>query len=155
MPAKTTIRRKPPAITETHEHLCIAMYFRKVGLGGLAIAVHLRNERHGHTQRMLAARMGVAKGMPDWMIIDAGRVGFIELKPRGFKKRTTKTGNYTAHEQIQLDMHKRLKHAGAWVEVCESLDEVLETLHRHGVPLRSESISTSRIKAGFRAEQAA
>jgi hypothetical protein len=138
-----------PHISETQEHLVIATYFKKVGLGGVAIACHIRNERTGHAQRIMAARMGIMKGMPDWLIIDAGRAGFLELKPRGWKAKRAKTANYTPHELIQLETHRRLKVAGAWVEICETLDEVLDVLRHHGVPLRQESITTERIRAGF------
>jgi hypothetical protein len=48
-----------------------------------------------------------------------------------------------------------LKRAGAWVEVCESLDEMLDALVRHGVPLRTESLTTERIRRGFAAGWAA
>lgn len=144
-------KAKLPRISETQEHLVIASYFRKIGLGGLAIACHLRNERHGDYQRMLAARMGVQKGMPDWLILDGGGAGFLELKPRGWKAKRAKTGAYTPHEYIQLEMHRKLKLAGAWVDICETLDEVLESLIYHGVPLRTESITTERIRKGFAA----
>lgn len=139
---------RAPKITETQEHLVIATYFKKIGLGGNAIALHHRNERAGHMQRIIAARMGVLAKLPDWQIID-GKPGFIELKERGWKARTARTGNYTAHEEAQLKMHNRLRLAGAWVEICETLEEVLAVLFRHGVPLRSESLTTERIKAGF------
>lgn len=148
MKARLPPKARAAKITETQEHLAIAAYFKKVGLGGNAVAFHIRNERHGDRQRMLAARMGVVKGLPDWMVID-DRPGFLEIKPRGWKARTTRTGNYTEHEQAQLEMHKRLRQAGAWVEICETLEEVLAALAAHGVPLRQESLSTERIKRGF------
>jgi len=146
-------KRKPrmPKVSETQEHLLIASYFRKIGLGGCAMAFHLRGERHGHMQRITAKKMGVIAGLPDWMVVDSGRAGFIELKPRGFKARTAKTGTYTVHERRQLDVHAALKRAGAWVEICESLEEVIDVLRRHGVPLRSESLTSERIKRGFAA----
>lgn len=148
MKARLPPKARAAKITETQEHLAIAAYFKKVGLGGNAVAFHIRNERHGNHQRMLAARMGVMKGLPDWMVID-DRPGFFEIKPRGWKARKARTGNYTAHEAAQIMMHKRLRQAGAWVEICETLEEVLEALARHGVPLRQESLSTERIQRGF------
>ena len=145
---------KLPKITETAEHLVIASYLRKVGLGGTAVMFHLRNERMGARQRATAARMGVLKSLPDWCVIDGGRVGFIELKTRGWKRRTEKTGTFSAHELAQAAMHKRLRVAGAWMETCETLDEVLDALVRHGVPLRTESLTVERLKAGFRSGMA-
>src|SRR6478609_11462137 len=111
IPKLKLLKPKSPKVSETQEHLTIATYFRKVGLGGVAVACHLRNERHGRAQRMLAARMGVKKGMPDWLIVDSGCAGFIELKPRGWKATRAKTGRYTPHELIQLDTHRQLKGA--------------------------------------------
>jgi hypothetical protein len=143
---------KLPKISETAEHLTIASYLQKTGLGGTAVMFHLRNERVGHNQRAIAAKMGVLSSIPDWQVIDGGRAGFIELKPRGWKKRTEKTGTFTPHELKQLAMHKRLRLAGAWVEIAESLDEVLDVLVRYGVPLRSDSLTAERIRRGFREE---
>lgn len=143
----TAARR--PKVGETAEHLAIASYFRKVGLGGNAVWFHTRNERPGDYQRINAARMGVQSGLPDFGFVDGGRSGWVEIKPRGWRERTNRTGTYTPHEQRQLDMHTRLKRAGAWVEICETLDEVLEVLRRNGVPLRSESLSTELIKRGI------
>jgi hypothetical protein len=146
------MRSKAPRISETQEHLTIATYFKKIGLGGVAVACHIRNERIGHAQRIMASRMGILKGMPDWLIVDSGQAGFLELKPRGWKAKRAKTAAYTQHELIQLETHKRLKRAGAWVEICETLEEVLDALRYHGVPLRTESITAERIRAGFLAE---
>jgi hypothetical protein len=141
--------RAAPKVSETAEHLVIAHYLTKMGLGGTAIMFHLRNERHGHNQRAVAAKMGVLPSLPDWCVVDGGQVGFIELKTRGWRRRTAKTGTYTPHERRHLEMHKKLRVAGAWVEVCETLDEVLDALVRHGVPLRSDSLTAERIRRGF------
>ena len=142
-------KRAAPKITETAEHLTIASYLQKTGLGGTAVMFHLRGERQGYNQRAVAARMGVLSSLPDWCVVDGGQAGFIELKPRGWKKRTAKTGTYTPHERKQLAMHKKLCIAGAWVEICETLDEVLDVLVRYGVPLRSDSLTAERIRRGF------
>jgi hypothetical protein len=143
--------RKPtaPKISETAEHRAIVAYLKRIGLGGHAYWWHNRNERAGDYQRIQAARMGVQSGLPDFGFVDGGGAGFIEIKPRGWKARTNRTGTYTAHERRQLDVHTALKRAGAWVEICETLDEVLDVLVRQGVPLRTESLTTERIKAGF------
>ena len=146
---------KAPKITETAEHRTIAGYLRKVGLGGTAVMFHLRNERVGARQRATAAQMGVLSKLPDWCVVDGGRVGFIELKTRGWRKRTEKTGTYTPHELAQAAMHQRLRRAGAWMEPCETLEEVLDALVRHGVPLRTESLTIERLRAGFRSGMAA
>src|SRR4051812_10952406 len=77
----------PPKISETKEHLRIASHIRRYGLADGAVMVHLRGERAGAMQRAIAGRMGVVSGLPDWLIIGAGQVGFIELKERGWKRR--------------------------------------------------------------------
>jgi hypothetical protein len=142
-------KRAMPKISETAEHLVIAHYLQTRGLGGTAVMFHIRGERQGYNQRAVAAKMGVMSSLPDWQVIDNHRVGFIELKPRGWKKRTAKTGTFTAHELKQLSMQDRLRRAGAWVEICETLDEVLDVLVRHGVPLRNDSLTAERIRRGL------
>lgn len=141
--------KEKPVPSETAEHKIIAAYFRKVGLGGCAVAFHVRNERPGAWQRLNAYKMGVYAGLPDWEIVDEGRALFLELKPRGWKSRKAKSGKYTQHEQRQLETHNALKLAGASVEIVETLDEVLETLARLGVPLRTESRATEAIRKGL------
>jgi hypothetical protein len=157
MNSRRTATSKPaaPKVSETAEHRVIVAYLRRIGLGGTAFWFHTRNERPGHYQRIEAARMGVQSGLPDFGFVDAGESGWIEIKPRGWRDRTSRTGTYTPHERRQLEVHATLKRAGAWVEVCESLDEMLDALVRHGVPLRTESLTTERIKRGFAAGWAA
>jgi hypothetical protein len=140
--------RKPPKVTETQEHLRIAGHLKKYGLADGAVMIHLRGERAGAMQRAIAGRMGVISGVPDWLIVGKGRTGFIELKERGWKSRRERFGNYTAHEWRQLDMHDQLRCAGAWVEVCETLDEVIGTLARHGIEVNAISRANVLIEAG-------
>ena len=71
------------------------------------------------------------------------------MKERGWKKRKAKSGKYDPHEAAQLAKHDRLRANGDWVEICETLDEVVETLREHGMPLNVEPVSTSRIRRGF------
>jgi hypothetical protein len=125
-----------PRITERDVHLQVADYFRKVGLGPGATALHVRNERTGTWQKIEAHRMGILPGCPDWLIISRSRAGFIELKRPGFKRTKARTGKYSAHELRQHEAQRLLQLAGCWVEVCESLEEVLAALRRHKVPLR-------------------
>lgn len=147
-------RAQPVKISETQEHRAIVAYLKRVGLGGHAYWWHNRNERHGDYQRMDAARMGVRSGLPDFGFVDGGQSGWCELKPRGWKARTARTGTYTAHELRQLDVHAALKRAGAWVEIVETLDEMLAVLAHHGVPLRTESRVSEAIRRGFAAAEA-
>lgn len=142
--------RAAPKISETAEHLTVAGYIKKVGLGDGAVMWHNRGERAGARQRITATRMGVLSGLPDWTVLHAGTIGFIELKPRGWTERRRKRGRYTTHELKQLAVQNRLQLAGAWTETCETLEDVLATLKQHGVPLRAETLSAERIKRGFR-----
>lgn len=145
-------RRRPskairaPKITETQEHRAIAGWLHKVGLGGNAMMYHTRNERPGDWQRLNATRMGILPGCPDWTIVDGNQSGYIELKPRGWKAEKARTGNYDLHEQRQLETHSRLRRAGAWVEICETLGEVITSLMMHGVPVRESDIVTEELR---------
>jgi hypothetical protein len=143
--------KKPraPKLTETHVHQQVADHFKKVGFNHHALAIHIRNERGSAWERMVAAKMGVLSGVPDWMFIYAGHAGFIELKSPGFKARRAKTGKFNEHELRQIAVHDRLRLAGCWVEICESLEEVLTALAKHAVPVRKSSLSEERIIAGF------
>jgi len=144
MPQKRIAR----PITETQEHLRIAGHIKKYGLADGAVMIHLRGERAGAMQRAIAGRMGVISGVPDWLVIGSGRVGFIELKERGWRRRRDRWGNYTAHEWRQLDMHDQLRCAGAWVAVCETLEEVIDCLASYGVTVNRTSRSNVLIEAG-------
>lgn len=136
-------------ITETDEHKTVASYFRKVGLGPGAMAIHIRNETGSAWERMIGKQMGVVAGVPDWLILHEGDAGGIELKPRGWKATKRRTGNYTEHEKRQLATHARMRECGCWVEICETLEEVLGVLRKRGVKLRIESITAERLRRGF------
>ena len=144
-------RVRAPKITETQEHRTVAAYLEKIGgLGGYAMAYHIRNEQATAWARAEAVRMGIKVKIPDWGLLDGlGNAGFIEMKKRGWKARTAKTGNYTEHEQAQLALHKQLRLGGYWVEICETLEEWLQACRDHNVPLRSESITAERIRRGI------
>lgn len=144
---KTTAGRpRTPKVSETDEHRTIASWLRKVGLGGCAIAFHVRNERPGDWQRLNAHKMGILEGCPDWIVVDGGGVGFLELKPRGFRAKKLITGKINAHEQRQIETHNRLKKAGAWVEIVETLEEFIAALLAHSVPVRSSDIVTEGLQ---------
>jgi hypothetical protein len=91
--------------------------------------------------------MGILPGCPDWLIISRSRAGFIELKRPGFKRQKARTGKYSAHELRQHEAQRLLQLAGCWVEVCESLDEVLSALRKHKVPLRETKAEAPVITA--------
>lgn len=140
-------RKVAPALTETQVHLQVASYFRKVGLGGCAIAFHIRNERSGPWQKIQSHRMGILPGVPDWCILDGGHAGFIELKSAGWKDGKRRSSKYSTHELRQGEAQAILRRAGCWVEICESLDEVKATLRYHGVPLKEDLAEPALITA--------
>jgi hypothetical protein len=133
--------RKPrtaPVPTETQVHLQVASYFKKVGLGGCALAFHIRNERPGRWEKIQAHRMGILPGVCDWVILDGGQAGFTELKPAGWKDSKRRSSKYTAHELRQGEAQELLRRAGCWVDICETLPEVIASLRYHGVPLKAD-----------------
>jgi hypothetical protein len=143
--------RKAPAPTETQVHLQIADYVRRVGFGRGVVAIHIRGERAGASQRLTAWKMGAVSGVPDWLVIAYGTPIFIELKKLGWRAGKARNGTYNAHEQRQLAVHEQLRLAGATVEIAETLDEFLALLSRHHVPVRKvddESSATKAIRRG-------
>jgi hypothetical protein len=136
--------------TETKEQKTIVSHIRKNGfVDPLTEWMHIRNEQATDWARIEAKKMGIKKKIPDFHFLRLGNRGWIELKKRGWKETKSRTGNYNEHEIGQLEMHDRLRANGDWVEICETLDEVRTALFAHGMPLRSESISTERIRRGF------
>lgn len=139
---------KAPKITETQEHLVVVAHINKFEFVDDVIWTHIRGERSSAADGKRAKKMGVKPSLPDFMFIGMDGRGWIEMKERGWRARRDKTGAYTVHEIKQLKMHTRLRARGDWVEVCETLEEVIETLCRRGIPLRSESPSSERIRRG-------
>lgn len=74
--------------------------------------------------------MGLKAGVPDLLVIHAGRVLWIELKRPAAKGRRAGTTS-----DAQDDMHDALRRAGCWTIVCRSLVEVQRALEAHHVPL--------------------
>jgi hypothetical protein len=143
--------RKAPAPTETQIHRQIADYEHKFGFGKGVVPIHVRNEQASAAARIKGANMGVLGGMTDWHVLAYGTPIYLEIKPLGWKARKARTGNYTEHERRQLAVHERLRLAGGYVEIVETLDEFLAVLSRHHVPIKKvsdESPSTQAIRRG-------
>ena len=136
-------------ITETQEQLTVVAYFRWADLGENdgVIWTHIRGERASAVDGLRAKKMGVNPGLPDFMFIYNGRHGWIEMKPRGYHRKK----KFNPQEIRQIDMRAQLRKNGDWVAVCETLEEVQETLTHFGIPLRFESITTERIRKGMTA----
>jgi hypothetical protein len=73
--------------------------------------------------------MGVMSKLPDWQVIDGGRVGYRAQTAR-LAEKDNEDRHLHAARAAQLLMHRRLMLAGAWVEICETLEEVLDALVR-------------------------
>lgn len=145
------MKARVPKITETQEQLTIVAHIDRLGFVDDVIWTHIRAERGSARDGLRAKKMGVKPLLPDLMFIPPKPLarGWIEMKGRGWRERRAKSGKYTEHEQKQLAMHKRLRDRGDWVVICETLDEVKAVFNLAGMPLRSESRSTERIRRGF------
>lgn len=134
--------RKPraPAITEDQLQAQIVDYLSwALGDNAMFFAVPNGGSRHWLEAKNLKRR-GATAGIPDLEILHRGRALFVELK--------TKSG---ALEDSQKFTIPRIERAGCPVAVCRSLDAVQAFLRNQGVPLRTESITTERIRRGFEA----
>ncbi len=104
-----------------------------------AFAFHVPNGGSRHfLEAINLKKMGSTAGIPDLPVLHRGRALFIELK--------TKKGVLSAS---QKEMIPRIERAGCPVGVCRSLEAVVAFLRQHEVPLRSESITTERIRRGI------
>jgi hypothetical protein len=79
----------------------------------------------GRVRGAILRGMGVKAGVPDMVVVDAGRAIWLELKAR--KGRVS---------DEQTACHKALRRAGCAVYVIRSLDEAIIALRECGVPLR-------------------
>jgi hypothetical protein len=78
-------RKKPTAKTVTNDETCLQMHCKqwldKSGLWGRLLIFHVANERRGgFGTHMHFKRMGVRKGVADWLAFPPGRAVAIELK---------------------------------------------------------------------------
>ena len=137
---------RAPKVTETQEHRAIADHFRKTGFRDGTVAFHIKNDQTTRWQRLNAAKMGLLPGVPDWCFVHRGQVGFIELKERGWRNSKAKL---TTKEIRQLETQWRLERAGAWVEICETLEEVLAALKAHGISVRAEPAIIEGLRASL------
>jgi hypothetical protein len=135
---------KPPKITETQEQIAIVEYL-DWALPEDVVWTHVRGERAGAYQRILAKKMGVKPKFPDFLFIYKTIHLWIEMKERGFSRKK----KFNEHELAQMTMHNRLRLAGDFVEICETREDVAKYLRYYGLPVRSESLTSERIRRGF------
>lgn len=74
-------------------------------------------------------RLGLLPGWSDIGIFYRSTVVLIELK----------RSRYGVVSKVQRELHERLEHAGFPVEICCSVDDVLATVSRAGIPLRGRA----------------
>ena len=86
------------------------------------------NSNAGVIEGARKKRMGVVAGWPDLGVFWRGVVVLIELKRK-------RRGVLSA---AQKKLHPRLLAAGFPVTLCRSVDEVLDLLTAHGIPLRGK-----------------
>ena len=122
------------------------MDYLKWALADGAVAFHV--PMGGSRNRLEAInlkRMGTTAGVPDIEVLYRGRAYFVELK----------LGKKGALSDSQKHMISRIEGAGCRVAVCRSLEEVKVFLRECGVPMRTESLTTERIRRGFTNAEAA
>lgn len=88
-------------------------------------------------------RTGTTAGIPDLEVLHRGRALFLELKAA--------RGSLSDSQKFTIP---RIEQAGCPVAVCRSLADVQTFLAEQGVPLRTESITTERIRRGLSAAMA-
>jgi hypothetical protein len=74
-------------------------------------------------------KLGALPGWPDCSVWWRSRVVLLELK----------RSRYGQVSAVQRELHERLEHAGFPVEICCSVDDVLATVSRAGIPLRGRA----------------
>jgi hypothetical protein len=81
----------------------------------------------GRLRGAILKSMGLAPGVPDYIIAHAGRTLWLELKTHARGSGLSAT---------QRACHERLRAAGHAVEVVRDIVEVIRALDAHGVPHR-------------------
>ena len=75
----------------------------------------------------LSKAMGMRAGVPDLLIVHAGKALFVELKRPDGKGRV---------DPKQREAMAAIEANGCAVAVCRSVPEFVDTLRQHGVPMR-------------------
>jgi hypothetical protein len=87
------------------------------------------------------SRIGLKRGLPDLFVLHGGRLHGIELKRRGgqlSKTRVVKTRHGLRILVGQAERFAELEAAGMEpIAICRSVDEVLATITRWGIPVRA------------------
>jgi len=115
-------RRHQP---EFEFHCAVADYLR-AALPAIVRWFHVPNgEKRSLATAQRLKRMGVSPGVPDIIILHAGRTIWIELKSRKGKLSETQEG-----------WREWLCDNGFAFYCCNTIDQVQASLKAHGIPLR-------------------
>lgn len=119
-------RRRPEDVLQRQ----IVQYLDRA-LGGSAWFCHVPNGgQRSETEAAIMKGLGVKAGVPDLLILDAGRALWLELKsPHG-----------KGPSDAQMDCHHRLRLARSSVAIVRSLEDVEIALTRWAVPLRARLV---------------
>jgi len=113
---------KPDLISERRIHAATVDYL-KLALRPGVVFHHSPNEgRRGWKAQRDVKSHGVHAGWPDLEILHNGKTYFIELK--------SLKGRLTARQKL---CHEQLIHAGFYVKICRSLDDVVVCCRNWGL----------------------
>lgn len=128
-------RPKKPRVQHEHALQAAAAAFLDLALPLDAVWTAIGHGGGGKARgRQLKAR-GLKKGFPDHLIFYRNRLLFIEFKS---------SDGRLSDEQVE--MHQRLRAAGAMVVTCRSVEEVEFELKMWNVPLRATVMAGGGIR---------
>lgn len=110
----------------------------RLALPGAAIIHHSPNERRaggraGRRAQAILVGMGVCPGWPDLVVLEGGRVVFLEVKAPG--------GRVTA---AQRAFREAVENQGHHWAVVRSIDDAFEALAKAGVRVRARLVHSGR-----------
>lgn len=114
----------PQHASEEAFHRAVAQTLSLVLLPG-SLATTIPSGGGGRIRGARLKAMGLLPGLPDWLIAHGGKTLWIELK--------TAAGRVSPEQKL---CHDRLRLTGHAVEVCRSIDQVVNALDRHNIPHR-------------------
>ena len=124
--------------TEQHLHREV-IRFLTTALGRDSFSCHIPNGGYRTpTEGAILKAMGTVAGVPDILIIHAGRAFWIELKaPPKTLASGKKSTAQPAVSDAQIRTISALERAGSPVSVCRSIDEVQAQLVAWRIPTRA------------------
>lgn len=122
---ETVAKQRGRTYSEQRFHIEVVQYLN-IALTRATFFLHVANQRRCTPQEgALLKKLGLKAGVPDLILIHAGRAHGIELK--------SETGRVTPDQRAT---HEALRDAGVTVAVARTLQEVGDLLQAWGVPSR-------------------